>query len=1250
VIVVVAAGVALATSAGAAPADDTDGVAIRIAEEVFGRLIAEHGGRPNTQPEDGMVAVFDHADEALDASLAVLRALQHHNAVEGAVAVHPRFGLHAVTDDSGSVDASAAATTIAARLRDVAGEGEVVVSAAIQRLAFGHSWRFRSVGGLPAGEAGQVEGFRVEPAGGGRRGEVAAHVRPTTPLGVLRSRLLRPRVPENALPRTRLVSRVRVSLDTRLVVVVAGAGYGKSTVLAQVVADDPRPCIWLSCDERLRATDAFLAHLAEGIGAVFPGLGRLPRGGRTDDLLTAMSNEVAETVADEIVVVVDDVQTILGSPAADALALLVSDLPPNVHFAMASRSTLPTIESRTPAAGVVRFTEDDLALDADECAALLQHHARPEGAPDAEELHARTEGWVAGVILGARVPVTRMAAGADEEVFDFLAGEVLAGQPEDVAAFLLDTAVLDRFTPSIAESITGRPGAELIVQWLVEHRLFCLALGGDGTERWYRYHHLLQAFLLRRLRATAPAREQDLRRRAGEALLAAGELLDAIPQFIAAGDLETAARRLAPVAEGLVRTSHAGALRAWLAAVPAEIRDAHPSLVLAQASLLFVDATTDEAFDALERAIETLLAAGDHERAALVLARLIMARVAAGLGVTRGIEAARRYVDRIEPSARMLPVARILLAGGYGWTCRFDDAERELSAALMLPAAERFPLAHTYAEIVRAHLIDRIRGSVSEAPDRLEDAIRKLEADPADADLGFLVYASGYRAFALSYVGRHEEALVEADRQAAAAERTGQGDIAENAGAWIRMVAFAELERWDDLERQLDVARESKQLRDWAMGYYFHAQRARLLAQRGTRQSVREEIGHARRAMERHLGSVDFNALGDLSLAAWAAGMENDARALAREARDVARASGAAWGQARGALLLANVDESPTGDEALAEALELTNRHGYQELWYRKERACASRLLARAVAHGIGEEDEIEDLVALCGSEVLDELFHDRRAAVRDAAVRVQAVLADGPRPPLRIEGFGGMVVRRRGSAVPRGAFGRDIARQLLAALVCSREPLPRDRLQEWLWPDLPPDRGARAFRTALHALRRALQPERPPFGGGSVIQVEADVCTLALEPADSVDVHEFLKLAGERPQEDRPQRIARLRAADAHVRGTLFPEWPYADWVAGFRREVEEIHGRVLSELGRALLEDGRADEAAECFRRLVNAEPEREEWHRRRMQALAAAGEVALALRQFHACRAILRRELAVEPSVATRDLYRDILVSSV
>ena len=71
-----------------------------------------------------------------------------------------------------------------------------------------------------------------------------------------------------------------------------------------------------------------------------------------------------------------------------------------------------------------------------------------------------------------------------------------------------------------------------------------------------------------------------------------------------------------------------------------------------------------------------------------------------------------------------------------------------------------------------------------------------------------------------------------------------------------------------------------------------------------------------------------------------------------------------------------------------------------------------------------------------------------------------------------------------------------------------------------------------------------------------------------------------------------------------------------------------------------------GRPAAAIERYRQLIDADPEREGWHRSLMRAYAQAGERALALRQFHACRATLRSRLGVEPSPETRELYSSLL----
>ncbi|HSI31716.1 MAG TPA: bacterial transcriptional activator domain-containing protein, partial [Miltoncostaeaceae bacterium] len=83
-----------------------------------------------------------------------------------------------------------------------------------------------------------------------------------------------------------------------------------------------------------------------------------------------------------------------------------------------------------------------------------------------------------------------------------------------------------------------------------------------------------------------------------------------------------------------------------------------------------------------------------------------------------------------------------------------------------------------------------------------------------------------------------------------------------------------------------------------------------------------------------------------------------------------------------------------------------------------------------------------------------------------------------------------------------------------------------------------------------------------------------------------------------------------------------------------------------VLFAVAERMAEAGRASEAISRYRLLLALEPEREGWHRALMRTYAAAGERALALRQFHACRTLLRERLGVAPSRETRDLHTQIL----
>jgi DNA-binding SARP family transcriptional activator len=273
-------------------------------------------------------------------------------------------------------------------------------------------------------------------------------------------------------------------------------------------------------------------------------------------------------------------------------------------------------------------------------------------------------------------------------------------------------------------------------------------------------------------------------------------------------------------------------------------------------------------------------------------------------------------------------------------------------------------------------------------------------------------------------------------------------------------------------------------------------------------------------------------------------------------------------------------------------------------------------------------------------------LAGDRNTTVRAAAETARARLANRPREPLLITSFGTLGVSRAGCPISDPALRRGKPRAVLGALLCARGPVHRDRLLEWLWPDLQPDRAKASLHTTLSALRRALEGGRD-VPGERVIVTDGESYRVDLRPEDEWDAARFLQLANEASRAGAVEaRISRLLAAESVRQASFLPEWPYEEWARAARAEVDLAYEGVLEGLGVAFLEVGQPESAAARYLQLLELDPERERWHRALIRAYAAAEERGLALRQFHVCRQLLRERLGVEPSDETQALFRSLL----
>jgi DNA-binding SARP family transcriptional activator len=241
----------------------------------------------------------------------------------------------------------------------------------------------------------------------------------------------------------------------------------------------------------------------------------------------------------------------------------------------------------------------------------------------------------------------------------------------------------------------------------------------------------------------------------------------------------------------------------------------------------------------------------------------------------------------------------------------------------------------------------------------------------------------------------------------------------------------------------------------------------------------------------------------------------------------------------------------------------------------------------------------------------------------------------------LRIQLLGRFIVSMGGKTVDEAELRLRKAKTLIKLLALAPDHrLHRAQIIELLWPDLDSDAANNNFRKALHVARRAVDPR--PEATSRYLQLR-DEQLLLVSPGELwIDVDAWSKAAR---QARRAGDVASHRAAIDVYSGDLLPEDRFEEWAMARRDELREEFLTLLVSLALLHERSGGLSSAIECFRRVVAAEPSREEAHAGLMRAYAESGRRHQAIRQYEHLREALRRELDVEPEISTQRLHEEI-----
>jgi LuxR family transcriptional regulator, maltose regulon positive regulatory protein len=427
--------------------------------------------------------------------------------------------------------------------------------------------------------------------------------------GLLQTKLYVPRQRRGLVPRPQLTGRLARGTGSKLTLVSAPAGFGKTTLLAEWLGAVPvagAVTAWLSLDPADNEPALFWAHVIAALRAVVPGVGAgtlslLESPDLSIEAVLAPLLNDLDTVPNDVVLVLDDYHAVDAPEIQGGMTFLLEHLPAHVHVVIATRADPALPLARLRARGeLAEIRAAELRFTPDEATAYFNGElglALTEG--NVAALERRTEGWIAalqlaGLSMQGRDDIAGFIAGFagdDRYIVDYLVEEVLHRQPEQVRSFLLETSILARITGTLCDAVTGQGGGRAMLESLDRRNLFLIPL--DDRRQWYRYHHLFADVLRARLLDERPGLAPELHRRAAEWHEAHGDRTEAIRHAMAGGDLARAADLVELAIPATTQHRQEATLRQWLEALPDELLRVRPVLSNAYAGSLLVRGEVD---------------------------------------------------------------------------------------------------------------------------------------------------------------------------------------------------------------------------------------------------------------------------------------------------------------------------------------------------------------------------------------------------------------------------------------------------------------------------------------------------------------------------------------------------------------------------------------------------------------------------------------------------------------------------------
>jgi LuxR family maltose regulon positive regulatory protein len=564
---------------------------------------------------------------------------------------------------------------------------------------------------------------------------------------LLITKLTIPPTRPGVVSRPRLIAVLDSSLSSKLTLISAPAGFGKTTLIIDWLTRCDSPGAWFQLDDADSDVQRFLTYLITALQTIAPSIGEGILGAiqsteppSVEWILTDIINEIA-AVSDDCMLVLDDYHLINSEAVDNVLTFLLDHSPPQLHLVIVTRQDPQLPLARLRARNqLTELRASDLRFTISETAEFLnQVMSLDLSTEDIAALETRTEGWIAGLQLAAISMQGREDApsfiqsftGSHHYVLDYLIEEVLHKQPADIQDFLLKTAILDRLTGPLCDALTGLENGQTTLEGLEQANLFLSPL--DEERCWYRYHHLFADLLRQRLYREQSQHVSKLNQRASTWYEHHNDLPQAIHYALTADDIDNAIRLIEKAAYDALARGELRSILNWVNQLPDTALEGSPTLLIyyqwallltGQFSKVGVNLHLTDGF------ITDLQTADDKTRRTILGLLYGLKEILAlwQLDFDHGFELARQARECLPEDSWCRGYCAIVEGAGYFALGDLNSSERVYTEAFAVGQAANHLMVTVSAACNLAYILE-LRGQPKQAFERYQSLFPHIEME-----------------------------------------------------------------------------------------------------------------------------------------------------------------------------------------------------------------------------------------------------------------------------------------------------------------------------------------------------------------------------------------------------------------------------------------------------------------------------------------------------------------------------------------